>query len=432
MTTIDLKIKRIVPEGKGFGLFEGKPVYVLGAFPGEKVKAEIYKRKNDYCEAKLIEVIEKNNERIDPQENHFMSCSPWQAITYDYQIELKKEIIEKCFHSLAGIDIKLDNFYKSPKIFNYRNKLEFSFGEEEPRGKVFLAFHVRGSHKHMVKLENGCILGHEKMNEVALQVLDEINKAGLEEFDLKSLVVRQSLTNGEVIALLLVKNEKERVQKALETFKDTKIHNLTIALSDYRSPIARIDKVLFQNGKDYLIEDISGLKFKYYADSFFQNNIELFETALSEIKKFLISNSYVLELYSGVGSIGLSIANEAKEITAVEIIESSVKSSEENAKLNNIDNFKSILLPAEKIDKEILNGKDVLVLDPPRTGLHQKVVDMVVEKKPKQIIYLSCNPITQASDFNKLKEIYDLKYISGFDFYPNTPHMENLIILELK
>jgi len=430
---IEIKIDRIVPEGKGVGLYEGKPVYVLGAFPGEIVKVEIYKSKKDFFEGRLVEIIENNPNRIEPHEDHYMSCSPWQSINYKYQIELKKEILLKCFKSLAATEVNLEKFYKSKNVFNYRNKLEFSFTEDEDK-KIFLAFHARGSHRNFVKLQRGCQLGQEKINEVSLQILNLINRGGLEKFDLKSLVVRQSNFEGKVISLLLLKNEKERVEKFLEFLKKEQSfpQNLTVALSDYRSPLPKIDKVLFKKGDDFLIEKIGENKFKYYFDSFFQNNIDLFDKSITLIRKFLIQSSKVLELYSGVGSIGISIASKVKQIEAVEIIESAVKAAGENAKSNNIINFKSLLLPAEKIQKELLDQKDVLIIDPPRTGLHPKITEMILEKPPQQIIYLSCNSITQASDYNKLKDIYKIEHLSGFDFYPNTPHMESLVILRKK
>lgn len=431
--TVEVKIDRIVPEGKGVGLHSGKPVYVLGAFPNEIVRVEIFRDKKKFSEGKLIDVIRNNPNRIKPHEDHYMSCSPWQSIKYDYQIKLKKEILVKCFKSLAATEIDPSKFYESKNVFNYRNKLEFSFIEDENK-QIFLAFHKRGSHKDLVKLEKGCILGQEKMNRVGLQILNLVNNGGLELYDLKTLIVRQSIYEAKVISLLLVKNEKQRVQKFLEYLhKNTNIYkNLIVALSDYRSPMPKIDKILFKNGDDFLIEKIGIYKFRYYIDSFFQNNIDLFKHSIDLIKEFIIPNSEVLELYSGVGTIGISVALKVKQIEAIEIVESAVKAAKENAELNEITNYHIHLLSAEKIKKELLDKKDVLIVDPPRSGLHPKISKMILEKPPKQIIYLSCNPITQASDFNKLRELYEIEYICGFDYYPNTPHLESLLILKRK
>lgn len=433
MNEFTVKIERIVPEGKGFGLFEGKPVYVLGAYPDEEVKVRIISDRKDFLEAEVIEVIKPSEYRIEPVEDHYLVCSPWETIDYKYQLELKKDILLKCFKSLAGIEVDsiVQSIEASPKTYGYRNKLEFSFGENEDKS-IFLAFHKRGSHKHLIELKNGCALGDEKMNAKALEILEVINQSGLEEFDLKSLTIRYSFASEETIALLLFKNTRERVEAALKFFEEKGIDNLTIALSDFRSPVARIDKILLQKGKDFLVEEVSGTKFMYYLDSFFQNNIGLFEKTIEDLKKFVIKDSNVLELYSGVGSIGLNLSNQASKVTGVEIVESAVKAAKENIKINEVKNYESILLPAEKIDTDLLDGVDILVLDPPRSGLHQKLIDIILHKKPEKIIYLSCNPITQASDLNKLKELYEIKFLKGYDFYPNTPHLEALLILTLK
>lgn len=431
MQEIIVQIEKIVPEGKGFALYENTPVYIVGALPGEKIKAEIIRKKNNFYEAKIVEILEKSPKRIEPLESHYMSCSPWQIIGKNYQDELKSEIIRKCFKNLADTEIENLDFISPENRFHYRNKIEFSFGENEDG--IFLAFHERGSHKKMLELHEGCMLADGQINQKALEILELLCKTKIEEFDLKSLIIRKSFYENKTIAILLVKNERERVLELLDLAKSSnRIDNFAIALSSYKSPIATIDKILFQNGDLNLIEKVRNIKLKYSIDSFFQNNIEMFEHAIEDIRNFLDDKDIVLELYSGVGSIGLNIADKVKSILGIEIIGNAVICSNENAKLNKINNFDAIFSASEKITSSHFDNISTLIIDPPRTGLHKKVIKKIIENLPPKIIYLSCNPITQASDFNNLKEYYNLKFIKGYDFYPNTPHMECLIILEKK
>jgi 23S rRNA (uracil1939-C5)-methyltransferase len=181
-----------------------------------------------------------------------------------------------------------------------------------------------------------------------------------------------------------------------------------------------------------LREKILDLEIRYHYSSFFQNNVDLFEKALKIMQENSKEFKKVVDLYSGVGVIGLSLKNFAKEILFVEIDKTAIEYTKINAELNNVKNFKAINLPSEKIPREVLENVDLLILDPPRAGLHKKLIKLILEQKPKNIFYLSCNPITQARDFGLLKDYYELSKIYGLDFYPNTPHMETLLILNLK
>jgi 23S rRNA (uracil1939-C5)-methyltransferase len=447
VSEIEITIEKIVPEGKGMGLFiddTGKSfkVYVLGVYPGERVKVIPYKKAKDFIEAKLTEVIKKKPNRIEPIESHYQSHSPWQTINYDYQIDLKKEIIKKCFSSLANTKFEEIEISQSILKTKYRTKVEFSFDEESDADdklkniesyhrEIFLAFHERGSHKKMLRIGKNFSLINEQMNKYAFDVLNWINSTNLQEFDLKSLTVRYSFFENKVVGLLALKNNKTRVQKAISKAKEIEVENIIIALSDHRSPIAKIDEVLFKKGDDFLIEKVGNLKFKYYLDSFFQNNISQFENTINDIKNFIGGREKVLELYCGVGSIGMHFTG-GSELIGVEIVDSAVRAAKENLQLNNLTNYTPILMPSEKIDSELLEGIDCLIVDPPRSGLHKKVINMINEKLPEKIIYLSCNPITQASDYNLMKENYNITFIKAYDYYPNTPHIENLLILDKK
>ncbi len=366
-------IEKIVPEGKGFGIYEGIPVYVMGALPEETVEAQVFRAKKDFKEAILTRVLQPSPYRISPQEDHYLSCSPWQTMDYSFQIKQKQNIIRKCFKSFANLDLPDFELVPSATQFHYRNKMEFSFGEDEDG--VFLAFHQRGSHKNMCKLNNGCVLAHPLINEKAGVVFELIKQSGVQEFDLKSLIVRSSILEQKSIAILLVKNEKDRVQRLIEIAKSNPIENFGIALSSYKNPTPTIDKIPYQNGSLTLKEKVNHLILEYSIDSFFQNHVPLFEIALNDIAANIEPNQAILELYSGVGSIGLFLADKSTKVTGVESVKNAVHHAYQNAQSNKITNYYVISSLAEKVDQNEFINISTLIVDPPRTGLHKKYVN---------------------------------------------------------
>jgi len=426
MKNIEVKFEKIVPEGKALAKINGKVVFVLGAFPGEKAIIEITKDKKNYFEAYTVEITKSSKHRIKPRENHYLCCSPWQAIDYNYQIELKKQILTDVFSDLAKTSVKVSNFYQSQDIFGYRTKLEFSFTCEN--NKLYLAFNKRGSYRKKVVLKSGCVLGSEKMNNVALEITKLLNAYKIEAWQLKSLTVRESKTHGKVVAVLLFYKKDAIISKI--DFDSCKIaDSLIVAISSPRSPVSSIDDIVYKKGNDLLEEEFLEKKFYYPVDGFFQNNLPVYEKAILEIKKNVIGKN-ILELYSGVGTIGLNIIEKGQKYFAYESVKSATDYSKINAKTNKIENYDTINDVVEKTDFNNLGKIDTVILDPPRSGLHPKVIEKLLLLGAKRIVYLSCNPITQARDFNLLKNDYCINDLVGFDFYPHTPHLESLLVLD--
>jgi 23S rRNA (uracil1939-C5)-methyltransferase len=246
---------------------------------------------------------------------------------------------------------------------------------------------------------------------------------------LKTLVVRESKATGELLAMLYAK--KEDIPKfAVDDIAH--LAGFLVFHSTEKSPASVPTKELWRWGESMLTERVGGLELGYSWDAFFQNNIPVFETALELIRKHTPEHARVIELFSGVGSIGLSLAKDAEAVHGVEIIENAAAFAKKNALRNGIDNYVSECIPAEKMDGRLLDKKDVLVLDPPRSGLHPKTITLILEKLPPKIIYLSCNPETQARDYSALAAFYSIEVLTGFDFYPQTPHLESLLVLSLK
>jgi len=426
---MQVKIEKIVPEGKSLShLEDGKVVFIWGGLPGELVEIDITKDKKHFAEAVITEIIERSPDRVEPAESHYLICSPWQVLAYSKQIELKEQLLSEAYLEMAGTAVKIDKFYESAEKFGYRTKMEYSFTADEDHN-IALAFHKRGANNAYEVIE-GCKLGSARVNAAAARIAQVLNTLpGVGVNGLKSLTVRESKASGQIIATLLYKFKEYNIHFTLADLGGL-VDGLVIGYSTIKSPISVLTELRYQEGIDTLEEGVLGLKLRYPYDGFFQNNIPAFEKALKEIIDATPNCDKLVELYSGVGTIGLALAGKAKEVNGLEIFESAVEYAEINKKLNNIENYTAVALPDYKITAETLSKADVLVLDPPRSGLHPKTTAKILEALPETIIYLSCNPVTQARDYSLLKENYKLARLVGFDFYPNTLHMESLIVLD--
>ncbi|MER3581284.1 MAG: 23S rRNA (uracil(1939)-C(5))-methyltransferase RlmD [Patescibacteria group bacterium] len=419
---IEVYFEKIGHNGVSIGKLNGKVVFAYGVLPGERAKVRILKEKKNFIEGEIVEIIEKSKNRVEFKEDHYLSCSPWQCFSYDFQIETKKNLLKEIFFEFAKENLELNEFYPANNIFEYRTKIEYSFLKEE---KYYLAFYKRNNPFEKIKLKNGCLLINKKANESALKILEEINKQNLD--GLKSLILRFSQSNKEVLAVLLVNNKKVKFDFNLEN-----LVGFILSYSNPKSPASNFDEILLIKGREYLREKILNLEFKYLYKSFFQNNIELFEKAIEVMKKYCQDSQKLLDLYCGVGIIGILLNEYSKNIIGVDIDKEAIAYAKINAELNNVKNFKGIVLASEKIPQDLINKTDILILDPPRVGLPKKLISNIIKEKPQKIFYLSCNPLTQARDFYYLKDFYKVLGFYGFDFYPNTPHIESLLILEIK
>ena len=420
---VTVTVEKLSAEGFGHLIHNDMDLFIIGCLPGETVVARIVKKRKGKRWAIVEQVITSSSERIEPLESHFLSCSPWQVIPYSTQIEYKKKMLQDLY------EFPVTEFYEAPEITGYRTKVEFGFWYENQ--SMYLGFHERGKPFVLTPLPEGCILLSEKMNKVALRFMELINHHKIQKYDLKSLIIRESKTKDQLIAILCVKKEDFVLPFSLQEIPE--LDGLTVAFSNPLSPASLITKELSLEGMNYLEEKIAGLDLQYPLDGFFQNNIPLFGKALSLMQDVVNRKSEVakiVELYSGVGTIGLALCKQAESVIGVEVVPSSIQYAKENARRNNISNYECYDIAAEEMDSKLLAMADIVVLDPPRIGLHADVVNSLIQYKPKTILYLSCNPETQARDCELLKEHYSPTALYGFDFYPQTNHMESLIILD--
>ena len=482
---IILEIESLNDRGFGIGKIGVKKWQILNSLPGEKVKLAEYK-KGRKPRGIAGEILKASEFRVKAKDEAFLSTSPWQILNLSEENRIKKQKIKKYFHEMA--DFELPDFDIFSPIFensyNYRNKVEFSFYGFDETEELSLAFFKRGSSRGKIPVKNTSLI-HEKMNIVASKIVQFLNQKKVVARDLKTLILRYSDYEQKVIASLFLK-EKTLIfsQNEVENLLDRDLKGLAVIYSDPRSPASIVTKIQNFAGELFLTEKVADKLLNYNLFQFFQVNIKAFEEVILDLKKYLEltlpfkggegifpKTLPLLDMYAGVGTIGICLSDYFKQITAVELSPESEFLATQNAIQNGLLNFldtnlkekylqnfekskglnlaKNLDLDLTEIKKlkefskfnfkeassesslEFIKENQSLILDPPRTGLHPDLIQKILEQKPKTIFYLSCNPQTQARDFKELKEKYQIDFYKVYNFYPHTPHSESLMILRV-
>jgi 23S rRNA (uracil1939-C5)-methyltransferase len=431
------KIIKLVFGGQGFARIEdpasphdGKPAFIWNGLPEEEVEFQITKAKKSFVEGIVTKVIKPSPKRVEPKEAHYASCSPFQVLEYAEENKQKVEICKDAFERIGKMSkdfplLKNLEITAPEKEYGYRNKIEYNFTESDD-GLLQFAFFERNQ---LTKIPiEPCVLAKPEINKVAERVLEFVRHNSLSSSDLKSTVIRAN-EKGEVIAGLFLKAQKDpKEMSAFPEFDET-LKGFHIYFSDNKEP-------LYTDGQDFLVHEVNGMNLKYGLNSFFQVNQEIFEEALKEIDAQLAkytdqSPLDLVDLYSGVGAISLPISAECDSVTLVDNSQEAIKFAKENIYENKIENAKVHCAEAERNLQIISQGKTI-ILDPPRSGLHENLTRRLLKETPKTIIYLSCNASTQARDIYLLSGKYTVTYMKLFNFFPKTPHVESLCVLRRK
>ena len=428
-----LTLDAITGGGQSIGTLEdGRKCFVWGGLPGELVSIQSTKIKSSLVEGVVTEVLTSSPERIKPQDpESYLSTSPWQIMTFEAEQKYKAQLIYDAF-ALHNIRLpQPPNVYSNDNIYGYRNKIEFSwFSQTDPTSGVDtldLAFFRRGSKGKIVV--NGTSLAHPSINQLAREIRDLLHQKSISARQLKTLLIRSD-KSGNCVWQLYTKD------KLPDTITEQEADKLSaqggeIIYSDPRSPASRITERLASFGDITLRDNLLGTTFRYATESFFQINLPVYSQVLSDIRKFIPSEKPVIDLYSGVGTIGLTVTSKDQPLKLIEINSSAVDEMKHNISDLGRKNTEAILSASENVTDQI-EPNSTIIVDPPRAGLHQDVTMRLLETAPKRIIYLSCNPVTQARDIQLLSEKYDISHMQGYNFFPRTPHIENLVILDLK
>ena len=401
-------------------LSDGKKCFIWGALDKEEVEIKITKNKKDWCEATVVRVIKSSPKRIEPVDSKtFMSTSPWQIMDYEYEKNVKNDILSELYER-AKIKVSWSSFYQSVDDLHYRNKMEYNFWFDKETEKVSLALHERGTHKKLIISD--CGIASEFINEAGSRLIDFINKHEIPARSLKSVIIRTTEI-GEVHASLYLKDKA--IEKKI-TGLDKLFDGLEIIYSNPKSPASVTTELLDTFGANAMHDLLRENNFLYTSRSFFQVNLEPYEIALNDIASQITNkDANVIDFYCGVGSIGLSVARD-KKLILVDSDEESIKIAKLNTK-----SIKTVEVINSKSEEalNLINGDATIILDPPRAGLHISLVDKLIIVRPHKIIYLSCNPSTQARDAKMLIDAgYTITYGRGYNFFPRTPHIESLLV----
>lgn len=436
---LELTIDTLAFGGAGVARLDGYVVFVQGAIPGDTVKAVVGKSKRAYAEARTLEVVKPSPDRLDPVANH--PGAPWQIIPYEQQLAIKQEQVADALKRLG----RLEGYVMEPIIpaveqWRYRNKLEYSFGADETDGRLICGFHAPGRWHEIVEIED-CMLASEAGNRAREEVVAWARAQGLKPYDrrsgegfLRNLVVREGRRTGEIQVRLVTSPGKLDGESLAEAVPSANGLLWTRLDSVAETTVGGETELLA--GTEHFDEQLGGLSVRISAEAFFQTNTEMAERlyALAIEYAGLKGFERVYDLYCGIGTIGLLMAPRAAELWGLEIIEDAISDAIANARLNEIDNshfFAGDVRLALRDLVEKAGRPDVLVVDPPRAGLSQKIVRRIIEAGPRRIVYVSCNPTTLAPNAAQLVEAgYELTKVRPVDMFPQTPHVECVAQLE--
>ena len=417
----------------------GYVVFVRGAVPGDRVRVRIGKSKRSWAEAELVELVEPGPDRVEPVAPH--PGAPWQVLPYERQLEEKEAQVRDALERIGNFEAPpVEPIVPAEQLLRYRNKLEYSFGDDE-QGELVLGFHRPGRFDLIDGVELD-ILASERVDEVREAVKAWCRQEGLTAWDresqtgvLRNLVVREGRRTGQLQARIVTSPGADfRVEElAAATPADSFLWTRAEGVAE----TTRGGETKAIRGPLKLEEDISGLRFRISPDAFFQTNTEMAERLYGAAAEFagLTGREKVLDLFCGIGTIALVLALDSAEVWGVELVEEAVADAIENAKLNGVDNTRFFAGDVRLVMRELLEqsgSPDVVVVDPPRAGLSQKVVRRIIEADAQRVVYVSCNPTTLAPNARQLVDDggYELRTVRPVDMFPQTPHIECVALLE--
>ncbi|MFW6428317.1 MAG: 23S rRNA (uracil(1939)-C(5))-methyltransferase RlmD [Desulfosalsimonas sp.] len=454
---IKLDITGIAFGGRGIAKVDGFAVFVDGAVPGDTVSARIVKKKKNYAEARILEVLKPSLDRIEPPCRYSGWCGgcKWQFLKYERQLQYKESHVREALEHIAGITgVTVHPVLCSENVFGYRNKMEFSFSDrrwllpqelgrtEIPRDFA-LGLHVPGTFDKILDID-ACLLQPEKGNRILSDVRDIVRSSGLPPYGLRShegfwrfLMLRHSVAEDKWLVNMVTSFENAEALRyiadfLISTYDDIAgvVNNITakkaaVAAGEYEVPVA---------GRQVLKERLGRFEFEVSANSFFQTNTRQAEKLYDTVRQYagLGGRETVVDLYTGIGTIPIWLSEDAGEITGLELVESAVADAEKNCRKNGVENCRFIAGDIRKSISEIDKRPDVMIIDPPRAGMHKDVVNAVISMSPGKIVYVSCNPATLARDVSMLAEDYRVEEIQPVDMFPHTYHVEAVARLEKK
>ena len=428
---LTLTVDRLAYGGKGVARLDGYVVFVAGGLPGDTIRARVEKSKRAYAEARTVEVVEPSPDRLEPVADH--PGAPWQVLPYDKQLATKAEQVDDALRRIGRLDgYVLEDIVPAAHQWRYRNKLEYSFGAGTD-GELICGFHAPGRFDQIVAVGDNK-LASERGNQLREDVLAVCREAGLTPWDrrtqrglLRNLVVREGAATGQFQVRLVTSPGKVPVEALRERVQ---CDSLWWTQTEGLGESTQGGKSQLLAGSPQLEDHIGELRFLISPEAFFQTNTEMAGVLYGIAADYadLRGTERVYDLFCGIGTIALTLAPRARTVHGLELVEDAIQDAAENARLNEITtaSFYAGDVRTSMRDLVAETGKpDVVVVDPPRAGLSQKVVRRIVEAAPEKIVYVSCNPTTLAPNAAQLVEAgYTFDRIRPVDLFPQTPHIE--------
>ncbi len=457
-----VEITDFAAEGKSLARVDDMVVFVPFAVPGDIVDLQLKKKKHNYCEAEVIRFVEYSKLRVEPKCEHFGVCGgcKWQNLKYDEQLRFKQKQVCDQLRRIGKVELpECKPILGSSKTFLYRNKLEFGCSNKRWLTKEQVAtgikydnmdgvgFHITGAFDKILPIEK-CWLMEDLHNNIRNEIRDYAVGHGLSFFDLREqtgllrdIIIRNSNTGQWMVIIQFHYDEPEderRAEALLRHIADTfpQITSLMYVNNQKCNDTIGDQDVKLFKGSPYIMEEMEGLKFKVGPKSFYQTNTEQAYRLYCVARDFagLTGRELVYDLYTGTGTIANFVAGRARKVVGIEYVPEAIEDAMENSRLNGISN--TVFYAGDM--KDILNDEfiaangtpDVIITDPPRAGMHQGVVETIIKASPTRIVYVSCNPATQARDLSLLDEFYRVEVVQPVDMFPHTPHVENVVMLE--
>ena len=453
-------IEKIAAEGKALGYYNEKVVFVEGTAPGDLVDVRVHKKKKSFLEGSVIKFHEQSKLRIDPFCQHYGVCGgcKWQHLAYADQLKFKNQQVVDALERIAKVDLPpIQTILGSKETTFYRNKLEFTFSnnrwltnEEIASGEKFereaLGFHVPKRFDKIVQVEK-CYLQTESSNAIRNKLYEFAQKNQITFFDLvkqvgflRNLIIRTASTGELMVILQVAEPNEEWIQSCMNFLKEEfpEITSLLYIINQKGNETFHDQEVITFAGRDHIFEEMEGLKFKIGPKSFYQTNSEQAYELYKVARDFaqLTGKELVYDLYTGTGTIANFVAKNAQKVVGVEYVPEAIEDAKVNSELNGIKNTSFFAGDMKDMLNEAFlktHGQpDVIITDPPRAGMHPDVIDMLLKIKAKRIVYVSCNPSTQARDLALLDTLYAVEKVQPVDMFPQTHHVENVVSLQLK
>ena len=454
-------ITDIGAEGKAIARVDDMVVFTTHVIPGDVVDLQVTKKRAKYMEAVVKRVVVQSPDRVPAFCEHFEVCGgcKWQFLPYEKQLYYKQKQVADQLRRIGRIELpEITPILGSAKTTNYRNKLEFGFSnrrwltyeeigtESEDMNKNALGFHVPGMFDKIINI-NKCWLQGDPSNQIRNFIKEYADDHNLEFFDrkiqsglLRNIIIRTSTTGDVMLIVCFFSEQKENREKLLAAVASEfpQITSLVYVINGKGNDTIHDQEILVYKGNDYILEEMEGLKFKIGPKSFYQTNSEQAYELYKVARDFagLKGTEVVYDLYTGTGTIANFIARNVREVVGIEYVPEAIEDAHVNSELNGISNTSFFAGDMKKIlTSEFIarHGRpDVIITDPPRAGMDEEVVKTILEAAPEKVVYVSCNPATQARDLALMDEAYQVTRIQPVDMFPHTHHVENVVLLEMR